>query len=69
MPAAAASSVPAVSSKETAQSLSVLDDLLKNLNISSTQDEVNAATDNIAHLLSGPIPEQALPLKYVDTPP
>ncbi|KAE8347111.1 hypothetical protein BDV24DRAFT_122850 [Aspergillus arachidicola] len=66
MPAAAASSVPAVSSKETAQSLSVLEDLLKNLNISSTQDEINAASDNIAHLLSGPIPEQALPLKLAE---
>jgi hypothetical protein len=26
---------------------------------------VNAASGNIAHLFSGPIPEQTLPLKYV----
>jgi elongation factor 3 len=65
MPAVDVASVPAVSGKETAQSLSVLEDLLKNLSVSSTQDEVNAAADNLAHLLSGPIPEQTLPLKYV----
>ncbi|PWY90766.1 elongation factor [Aspergillus heteromorphus CBS 117.55] len=66
MPAVDVSSVPAVSSKETAQSVAVLEDLLKNLSVSSTQDEVNAATDNLAHLLSGPIPEQTLPLKAVE---
>ncbi|PLB46077.1 ARM repeat-containing protein [Aspergillus steynii IBT 23096] len=67
MPAADVSSVPAVSGKETAQSIAVLEDLIKNLNISSSQDEVNAASGNVAHLLSGPIPEQALPLKAVET--
>ncbi|EYE98681.1 putative translation elongation factor eEF-3 [Aspergillus ruber CBS 135680] len=65
MPAAA--SVPAVSSKETAQSVQVLEDLIKNLNVSSSQDEINAAAGNIASLFSGPIPEQALPLKAVET--
>ncbi|GLA01918.1 translational elongation factor EF-1 alpha [Aspergillus niger] len=67
MPAVDVSSVPAVSGKETAQSVAVLEDLIKNLNISSSQDEVNAAADNLAHLFSGPIPEQALPLKAVET--
>jgi elongation factor 3 len=66
MPAVDIASVPAVSGKETAQSVAVLEDLIKNLNISSSQDEVNAATENLAHLLSGPIPEQTLPLKAVE---
>ncbi|RAH41388.1 putative translation elongation factor eEF-3 [Aspergillus brunneoviolaceus CBS 621.78] len=66
MPAADASSLPAATSKETAQSVAVLEDLLKNLNLSTSQDEVNAATDNLAHLFSGPIPEQVLPLKAVE---
>ncbi|KAL4784044.1 armadillo-type protein [Aspergillus varians] len=67
MPAVDIASVPAVSGKETAQSVAVLEDLIKNLNISSSQDEVNAATSNLAHFLSGPIPEQTLPLKAVET--
>ncbi|KAK1140909.1 translational elongation factor EF-1 alpha [Aspergillus melleus] len=67
MPAVDVSSVPAVSGKETAQSVAVLEDLLKNLNVSSTQDEINAASNNLAHLLSGPIPEQTLPLKAVES--
>ena len=64
MPAAA--SVPAVSSKETAQSVEVLEDLIKNLNVSGSQDEVNAASGNLASLFSGPIPEQTLPAKAVE---
>ncbi|KAL3470279.1 armadillo-type protein [Aspergillus californicus] len=67
MPAVDIASVPAVSGKETAQSVAVLEDLIKNLNISTTPDEVNAASSNIAHLLSGPIPEQTLPAKAVET--
>lgn len=63
MPAVDIASVPAVSGKETAQTVAVLEDLFKNLNVSSSPDEVNAATGNLAHLLSGPIPEQTLPLK------
>ncbi|KAL2811648.1 armadillo-type protein [Aspergillus granulosus] len=66
MPAVDIASVPAVSGKETAQSVAVLEDLIKQLNISSSQDEVNAATGNIAHLFSGPIPEQTLPLKAAE---
>ncbi|OJJ55139.1 hypothetical protein ASPSYDRAFT_49306 [Aspergillus sydowii CBS 593.65] len=67
MPAVDIASVPAVSGKETAQTVAVLEDLFKNLNVSSSPDEVNAATGNLAHLLSGPIPEQTLPLKAVET--
>lgn len=67
MPAVDVSSVPAVSGKETAQSVAVLEDLIKNLNVSTSADEVNAAAGNLATLFSGPIPEQALPLKAVET--
>ncbi|KAF9895031.1 translational elongation factor EF-1 alpha [Aspergillus nanangensis] len=66
MPAVDIASVPAVSSKETAQSVAVLEDLLKNLSVSVSQDEANAASDNLAHYFSGPIPEQTLPLKAVE---
>ena len=52
--------------KEASQSVTVLEELMKNLNVSTTQDEINAASDNIVHLLSGPIPEQTLPLKLVE---
>jgi elongation factor 3 len=63
MPAVDVSSVPAVSGKETAQAVAVLEDLIKNLNISTSADEVQAATGNLATYFSGPIPEQTLPLK------
>ncbi|GIK03933.1 translational elongation factor EF-1 alpha [Aspergillus viridinutans] len=66
MPAVDVSSVPAVSGKETAQAVAVLEDLIKNLTISTSADEVHAATGNLATYFSGPIPEQTLPLKAVD---
>ncbi|KAL1884812.1 translational elongation factor EF-1 alpha [Paecilomyces lecythidis] len=66
MPAVDVSSVPAVSGKETAQSVAVLEDLLKNLSVSKTPDEVNAAASNIASLFSGPIDEKVLPAKAVE---
>ncbi|KAF4217010.1 hypothetical protein CNMCM8980_003978 [Aspergillus fumigatiaffinis] len=66
MPAVDVSSVPAVSGKETAQAVAVLEDLIKNLNISTSADEVHAATGNLATYFSGPIPEQTLPLKAVE---
>ncbi|KAJ5134264.1 Elongation factor 3 [Penicillium atrosanguineum] len=58
---------PAATGKETAQSVAILEDLIKNLNISTSADEVNAAASNLATLFSGPIPEQTLPLKAVET--
>lgn len=67
MPAVDVSSVPAVSGKEIAQSIAVLEDLIKNLNVSTSADEVNAAASNLATLFSGPIAEQTLPLKAVET--
>ncbi|RHZ65942.1 putative translation elongation factor eEF-3 [Aspergillus thermomutatus] len=66
MPAVDVSSVPAVSGKETAQAVAVLEDLIKNLTISKSADEVHAATGDLATYFSGPIPEQTLPLKAVE---
>ena len=55
--------VPAVSAKETAKSVAVLEELIKSLSISKTQDEANAAAGNIATLLNGPIEEKTVPAK------
>ena len=49
--------------KENAQSIKVLDDLLAKLSISKSQDEVNAATASIAIFINGPIEEQDAPTK------
>ncbi|KAL6231913.1 hypothetical protein BDW75DRAFT_218895 [Aspergillus navahoensis] len=67
MPAVDIASVPAVSSKETAESVALLEDALKNLNLASSEDEANAAATSLTQMLSGPIPEQALPLKAVES--
>lgn len=56
-------SVPATSAKETAKSVTVIEELLKTLSISKSQDEANAAAGNIATLLNGPIEETAVPQK------
>ncbi len=56
-------SVPAATAKETSKSIVVLEELIKNLTISKTQDEANTAATNVAHLLHGPIEEQSLPAK------
>jgi elongation factor 3 len=60
-------SVPAVSAKETKKSLNVLEELLKNLSISKTQDQANTAANSLATLLNGPIEEQTLPSKTVES--
>ncbi|KAJ5953369.1 Elongation factor 3 [Penicillium verhagenii] len=67
MPAVDVSKVPAASSKEVAQSVAVLEDLIKNLNVSTSPEEVNAAAGNLATLFSGPIPEQTLPAKAAES--
>ena len=59
--------VPAVSSKETKQTITTLEELIKALSITKTADEANAAATNIATLLNGPIEEQAVPQKAVDS--
>ncbi|KAL4905180.1 hypothetical protein BDW74DRAFT_185255 [Aspergillus multicolor] len=66
MPAVDIASVPAVSAKETAESVALLEGALKNLNLASSEDEANAVTTSITQMLSGPIPEQVLPLKAVE---
>jgi len=60
-------SVPTTSVKETAKSVAVLEELIKSLSISKTQDETNAAAGNIATLLNGPIEERDLPTKAVES--
>ena len=68
MPAAVdMQSVPATTGKETAKSATVLEELIKKLSVSKAQDEANAAATNIAILLNGPIEEQILPSKAVES--
>ena len=62
-----ASSAPATSKKETSLSIKTLEEMIKALSISKTQDEANAAGNNIATLLNGPIEEQSLPAKAVES--
>ena len=63
MPAVEVSSVPATSGKEAAKSVTVLEDLMKTLSVSKTQDETNAAATSVASLLNGPTDDQILPSK------
>lgn len=56
-------SVPAATAKETSKSIGVMEELIKKLTISKTQDEANTAATNVATLLHGPIEEQSLPSK------
>ncbi|KAK5070616.1 translational elongation factor EF-1 alpha [Lithohypha guttulata] len=60
-------SVPATSSKETKESIALLDELLKNLSLAKTADEAKSAGTNVANLLNGPIEEQAVPQRMLDT--
>ena len=48
---------------ENAKSVQVLDELLNKLTLSKTQDETNAAADNIASFINGPIEEHDAPTK------
>jgi elongation factor 3 len=57
--------VPAATAKETSKSIGVLEELIKSLAVSKTQDEANSAATNVASLLHGPIEEQSLPSKFV----
>jgi len=68
MPSAdAMNSVPETSAKETKQTISTLEELLKNLSLAKTQDEANTHGSSIASLLNGPIEEHSVPLKLVET--
>ena len=66
MPAATKDSTPATSAKETQKSIAVMEDLIKNLTISKTQDEANAAALNVATLVNGPMEEHTVPGKVVE---
>ena len=66
MPAVDVASVPATSGKETAQSITDLEGMMKNLNVSTSEEEVVGAASNIATLFAGPVPEQSLPVKAVE---
>lgn len=59
-------SVPAVSGKETAKSVVVLEDLIKTLSISKSASEAKTHANNIASLLNGPT-EQAVAQKAVES--
>ena len=60
-------SAPVTSAKETGKTIATLEELLKTLSISKAQDQANSAATNIATLLNGPIEEQAVPVKAVET--
>ena len=64
MPAVTDSSSPAtMAAKENATSVKVLDDLMQKLNISKAQEDVNAATHNLAVFINGDIESKMAPTK------
>lgn len=67
MPAVDIASVPAVSGKETANSVAVVESLIRSLSISKTPDEANLHAHNLATLLNGPIEENTVPSKAVES--
>ncbi|QKX59790.1 uncharacterized protein TRUGW13939_06932 [Talaromyces rugulosus] len=67
MPAVDVASVPAVSGKETASSVALVETLIQNLSISKTPDEANTHANSLASLLNGPIEEKAVPTKAVES--
>jgi len=48
---------------ENAQSVKVLEGLLQKLTVSKSQDEINAASNNIAIFINGDIEEEDAPTK------
>jgi elongation factor 3 len=64
MPAVtAAPSSTNMSAKENKGSVKVLDELMAQLNISKEQDQINAATHNIAVFINGDIETKDAPTK------
>ena len=64
MPAVtAAASASTMSSKENKASVKVLDELMAQLNISKEQDQINAATHNLAIFINGDIETNDAPTK------
>lgn len=64
MPAVTDSSATAsMSTKENKNSVKVLDELMAKLTVSKAQDEINAATHNLAVFINSPIEENDAPTK------
>jgi elongation factor 3 len=64
MPAVTDSSTTAsMSTKENKNSLKVLDELMAKLWISKAQEDINAATHNLAIFINSPIEENDAPTK------
>lgn len=59
-------STATMSSKENKNSVKVLDELLAKLNISKAQEDVNAATHNLAIFINGDIESKDAPTKTVE---
>ena len=62
---AASTTAPNTKMAENKNSVKVLDELMAKLNISKAQEDINAATHNIATFINGPIEESDAPTKYV----
>lgn len=64
MPAVIDSSATAsMSTKENKESLKVLDELMAKLSVSKAQEDINAATHNLAVFINSPIEENDAPTK------
>lgn len=50
---------------ENAKSVKVLEELLSKLTVSKSQDQINAASNDLASFVNGAIEEQAAPTQYV----
>ncbi|TAQ84507.1 hypothetical protein B7494_g7172 [Chlorociboria aeruginascens] len=62
----AASTTSSGKMAENKNSVKVLDELMAKLNISKAQEDINAATHNIATFINGPIEEHDAPTKTVE---
>ncbi|KAJ5042278.1 uncharacterized protein L3040_004830 [Drepanopeziza brunnea f. sp. 'multigermtubi'] len=56
-----------MSTKENKESLKVLDELMAKLSISKAQEDINAATHNLAVFINSPIEENDAPVKTVES--
>lgn len=64
MPAVTDTSATAsMSTKENKESVKVLEELMAKLNVSKAQEDVNAATHNLAVFINSPIEENDAPTK------
>lgn len=60
-----AAHTPGQIKSENAKSIKVMEELLKKLTISKSQDEINATSQDLAIFVNGDIEEQDAPTKYV----